>query len=820
MANRQDTIAAIATKINDNTAGEISAADVRGAFTDSLDYTDTVAGGKQDALSSGVNIKSVNGESLVGSGNISIGGGSGTVDPVPTDGSNNPVSSNGVFDALAGKANTSHTHTLSNLTQSGATTGQIPKWNGTAWIAADESGSSGAAEVPTNVVYLSKVSGVSNDAVLTIGSNTFGADSTAAIQAVLDKANNGALNVFWDVKTSITGLTIRSNTSIFVAPGCGAILRNGSNKTMFKNANVVFSNNANIVDQNISITGRGVWNGNAAGQSVKGSPQSGANCVFAWYGVRNLVVEDQEIITPKTYASHGINVVNGVYRRLRVDVGNGAINMDGLHFDGWCTDCLIEGCWLNTHDDGIGCNADDFYTKGQYFDGVTQGYYPATACGPASNITWRDNHFASQLYGYRILSGASRVNNILIENTTGSTSGYGLIVDNYSANPSIVDNPGNGNIGKVTVRGFNLDLNAVDYFPAVIAVSTSIEELVLEDVTRRDFGLAVPTMLCRGANKKIDVLKIKGYTAQDFNSVTAHFETTDGFTIGKIMASDCTVEGGGNANTPLFKLGANVGRLQMTGIEATGIANVVQIVGTSKVNLINAASIIHTNDSRVDATFFNGSAAAVDDICMSAYTGYAPTDGVFTSERGDAFAGASMGDLLQYIPPAPASFIPLSFPTRDTSLQEVAGVYRATTLDNNWGHRGVSTVRLEAGQDGAIIHQITSAKDGWGAQLGVVPSQTLTNYDAMLVGFKYYAGFTTHVGGNQTVQTGISLIDGNYYGIFRQAGAFTLRTSADAQTWTTLYTYPFTNNGVIYAAIDVFGDADSNMNEPEQSGLA
>lgn len=35
--------------------------------------------------------------------------------------------------ALDGKANTSHTQALSTLTQSGATTGQVPVWNGTAW---------------------------------------------------------------------------------------------------------------------------------------------------------------------------------------------------------------------------------------------------------------------------------------------------------------------------------------------------------------------------------------------------------------------------------------------------------------------------------------------------------------------------------------------------------------------------------------------------------------------------------------------------------------------------------------------------------------
>lgn len=36
-----------------------------------------------------------------------------------------------------------HTHTLSNLTQSGATNGQVPSWNGTAWVPQTPSGGSG-----------------------------------------------------------------------------------------------------------------------------------------------------------------------------------------------------------------------------------------------------------------------------------------------------------------------------------------------------------------------------------------------------------------------------------------------------------------------------------------------------------------------------------------------------------------------------------------------------------------------------------------------------------------------------------------------------
>jgi hypothetical protein len=47
--------------------------------------------------------------------------------------------------ALDGKAATSHTHSLANLTQSSATTGQVPTWNGTAWAAATPSGGGGGS---------------------------------------------------------------------------------------------------------------------------------------------------------------------------------------------------------------------------------------------------------------------------------------------------------------------------------------------------------------------------------------------------------------------------------------------------------------------------------------------------------------------------------------------------------------------------------------------------------------------------------------------------------------------------------------------------
>jgi hypothetical protein len=56
--------------------------------------------------------------------------------------------------ASIGAAATSHTHALSSLTQSSATSGQVPTWNGSAWVpATPSSGGSGASSYGTNLLF-------------------------------------------------------------------------------------------------------------------------------------------------------------------------------------------------------------------------------------------------------------------------------------------------------------------------------------------------------------------------------------------------------------------------------------------------------------------------------------------------------------------------------------------------------------------------------------------------------------------------------------------------------------------------------------------
>lgn len=88
-------------------------------------YNPSIWNAKQDVLVSGVNIKTVNGTSLLGSGNIVISGGEGGGGGVTVHNDltgkdavdQHPIASiTGLTSALSGKANTSHTHVTSDVT--------------------------------------------------------------------------------------------------------------------------------------------------------------------------------------------------------------------------------------------------------------------------------------------------------------------------------------------------------------------------------------------------------------------------------------------------------------------------------------------------------------------------------------------------------------------------------------------------------------------------------------------------------------------------------------------------------------------------------
>ncbi len=465
-----------------------------------------------------------------------------------------------------------------------------------------------STKLSPNVYYLS-ANGAISDAEIGMNSVVFGTDNTLAIQNVLDKAKYSPITVYWDGKYSVTGLKVYSNTTIIANAGCGAILRNHSDKSIITNANKSFTTRK---DSNIVIIG-GTWNGNyynpeiPKGAQSKGDSINGLVACFRFYGVDNLTVRDAILYKPATYALAAANVTHVLYENLIVDVGpDPLINNDGIHIDGNSQYGVIRHCILNTHDDAIGLNADDLYSrwlgkKGGY---VKEDFYPEDAAGPISDILIDDITLNSQLFGIRILSGNSRVDRITIRNIKGYTKEYALVIDNYQHDPSIVTWAGPGNIGTINVEDFDVAIVPHEKIKmpnrSCINVSTNVEQFILRNIKRKYFAAEEPTIYIKGENTAIGSLEIDGYYSLDttISSTVSHI-LVDGATINNLSITNASVrrtENDTQNKSVLLKTlnNSNIRFLQFNRIYVDGIASIVSNL-SGNLNIVNASNIIHVN---------------------------------------------------------------------------------------------------------------------------------------------------------------------------------------------------------------------------------
>lgn len=503
-----------------------------------------------------------------------------------------------------------------------------------------------------NVFWLS-VNGAISDAEIGMNSMTFGTDNTAAIQSILDKAKNSPVTVYWDGKYSVTGLKVYSNTTIIANAGCGAILRNHSDKSIFMNASQSFGSEK---DSNIVISG-GIWNGNyynpeiPKGAQSKGNRVDGLVACFRFYGVDNLIVRDAILYKPATYALAAANVTHVLYENIIVDVGpDPLINNDGLHIDGNSQYGIIRHCIINTHDDGIGLNADDLYLNWypKKDQSSEKSFYSEACAGPISDILIDDITFSSSLFGIRILSGKSRVDRITIRNIKGYTKGYAVVVDNYQHDPPLVTRAGPGNIGTINIEDFDVSIfPGPENMPneSCINVSTNVEQLILNNIKRKHFSAGEPTIYIRGKNTVIGTMEIDGYYSLDTtgNSAVSHF-LVEGAAINQLSISNASVRSTNNKiqnNSVLLETTNNcsVNFLQFNRVITEGIASVISN-SSGNLNVINASNIIHINTFNQYPFYLNNDKNDVNSLTISNFYGSGLINGGnsrILNKKGDAF---------------------------------------------------------------------------------------------------------------------------------------------------------------------------------------
>jgi hypothetical protein len=347
--------------------------------------------------------------------------------------------------------------------------------------------SSVGANSSVNAVYLSS-QGIVSDADLSLGSSTFGTDQTSAIQGILNLSTSShPLTVYWDVRVSITGDSLKSNTTIIALQGCGAILRDNSNKAVLSNYNAT---PGTLTDSNITIIG-GIWNGNGYRGGV--AKQSGAIPSYGnvpgirMNGVSNIVLKDLTILNTRSWATNFFTTKNVLVSNVRVDQGiNYAINQDGVHFEGYADNIKVYGVRARCGDDALAFNCMSATTDAL---GNPNTFWVGKY-GPQTNIDVRDLYLDSSAMGIRIMSGNQWADNINIENVTGKAINYWLIIDNFNYTPSNTTDPGPGNVGKVRIA--NISVTTTGNPPGLGLVSglgnalvnCNVKELIISNYTR------------------------------------------------------------------------------------------------------------------------------------------------------------------------------------------------------------------------------------------------------------------------------------------------------------------------------------------------
>ncbi len=487
------------------------------------------------------------------------------------------------------------------------------------------------------IIYLSQ-QGILSDADVSEGSTNFGTDQTAAIQAIYNLGGTGnPIKIIWDVKASVTGLRVKGNTETEALAGMGAILRNNSNNPLFINYDSAFARAP--VDSNIIFRG-GIWNGNgynaglAPAQSGSDDGSFGYNHVFSMAGVYNFLLTDFVIYRQRVYAVWLNNVKNGVVQNGVIKAGEGAfITSDGVHFDGNCQHGFLLNMDIQSKDDAFAITADDQL-------GGT--YRPSGFAGPIDDIIVSGVHINGGRYGGRILSGGSVISNIKLSNISGSTEGYGLIIDNFYQGSVYL--PGAGLVRNVEIENYNVNITTIgDVYvtSASIVLSNNIDQILFRALKRNNFTLDIPTIAVRGSATVINNLIIDGYDSRDSTSTfdTKHFNIAAGATVNYFELTRANVirENAASNTSNLLNIEGTVGTAVFSDVTTKNINSVLR--SNFAVSNITGVDLRTTN---MGTGFVITPSSTSPDLSLTAVKGLATNNlvsGTLSSRRGTAFYG-------------------------------------------------------------------------------------------------------------------------------------------------------------------------------------
>ena len=452
----------------------------------------------------------------------------------------------------------------------------------------------------TKRVYLSSFD-VVGDADVSLGSTTFGTDQGAKVQSVFDLAVGlKNLEVVCDIPIGVLPqfsdvcLKLHDNTTLMIFPGCGFIKQGAGNQALLSNydrddGRAGISTNG-VGNKNISIIGEGSLNGN--GTSFR---------VLQLFGVDGLVFDGPNLYNSAHFHAHLGNISNFSIKNMYIDKGTGGgIFGDGLHICGPAADGVVDNLITrNCGDDNFALNADDAWV------GNTETYQPR---GPIRRISATNINMQSTLYGVRVLSGGSPVDDIYIGKVTGTTSGYAVVIDCFDPAQTLVSGP--GAVGTITLADIDVDVSAGGDpdLKGCFSINCKIDQLNIVRYKRKFFLNTPYASAVFGARANIANLYVEAYTGSSLNGGTStsnQFDFRSGSNVDSAIFAFCNFKSSVSVTGyPInVQSGATIGQLTGMGNVGKGYSGFVQNNGTITNNhFANTYNFMDPASGTVDTT--------------------------------------------------------------------------------------------------------------------------------------------------------------------------------------------------------------------------
>jgi len=307
-----------------------------------------------------------------------------------------------------------------------------------------------------------------------------GADDTAALQALLDKAPEwGGLHLIMNGAALVSGLRIHSNTTIeCLNRDCGFFLKARSNNAVIENYNRNFDE---IQDRNITLLG-GTYNHNCAGQDhhIPGIDpafnekmreinafEQDITLVIAmrFIGVENLTLRDLTIRNQRSWTMVAANWKHVVMENITIDLPEKrkGENQDGFHFWGPGQFLSLRNIKGDAGDDFIALAPDEHDMVSDITDVLIDGVF----------LDHADQ-------GIRLLCrGTGRLDRVTIRNMTGTYRSYGFYIDPWFNDKT------KGNYGDILFENIDLRPEEPNYNyrpPFLFQIGGHIEHLTFRNI--------------------------------------------------------------------------------------------------------------------------------------------------------------------------------------------------------------------------------------------------------------------------------------------------------------------------------------------------